>query len=792
MKSFVLTAAIACCAWMAFGQVSVRGQVSNGVEFLPGVTVMLFKDSTLASATTTDSIGQYVIGGIASGTYRITCSLIGHDPFSSLITITKSKQHMEVAEIVLTESSFELAAVEITGSRVAVDQQLDRLVIKPGDANTFSGNSVLEVLQKSPGVMVNRQTGLISVSGRSGARILINDKAVQASPDVALQMLDGMSADQIERIELIAVPSSAYDAEGVAGIINIVTKKDRELGTNGSMTAIVGAHWAETLGFSGNINARSRRFAYFLDYSVLRNHNQHIMHMYRETYANELLMTSTDDSPRENITTQQNFRGGLEWLAGKRWTFNIHAAGYDRDWSLDANSHNITKLNSDTISQTTLRATESNIWRSATGSIGIQHRLNAEQHIDVSIDYLYYHNNNPSKYVGDMPDADEINLTKKTPIQFIVASAQYASGATSSGLSWNAGMKAAFSSFDNRVQVQRMQNGEWVHDSQFSSHSTAEEQILAAYISAVWKQQNNWEVNAGIRYEYTHTDISVGNEQLLLRQYGNFFPQLSIRKHLSDKEDLYFAYSRRITRPTYNDMAPYVFFWSTNSFSSGNTFLLPALSHSVTLGFQRRSWNWVMMYSQVKDAIAQMQPEIIDGTALVYRAQNIDALNTLSLSTSYNLPLYNWWDVRGEVVAQVQTASVSYLPVHVDRTLWGMNINLHSTMTLPHELTFEVSAMYQSRSMSGISDFLPYGSLDAAIARRMGRNGSLKLAIDDIFNTNNWYIRTSSPDNNLNVSFDYLWYNRFVRLTYTWTFGNSKVATVKSVQGSEDERKRVN
>lgn len=791
MKSVVLTAVIVCCYWITFAQFSLHGHVSNGIESLPGVNVMLFRDSTLTYIARTDSVGHYTLRGIATGTYRITCSLIGYDPFVSTVVVTGTKHQVHVPEILMSENMFELGAVEISTGRLAVEQQLDRLVVRPADAITYSGNSVLEVLQKSPGVTVNRQSGAITIGGRSGVRILINDKAVQVSPEVALQMLDGMTSDQVERIEFISVPTSAFDAEGAAGIINIITKKDSELGTNGSMTVLLGAHWAETLGFSGNLNQRKQRFAYFLDYSIMRNHNQHVMHMYRETHVGDLLITGIDDSPRENVTTLQNFRGGLEWRAGKNWTFNLQGTGYSRDWHLDANAHNTTTFNSDSTTQTTLHATESNVWRSATGSLGVQYQLNNKRRIDVAVDYLYYHNNNPSNYVEDMPHANEISLSKKTPIQFVVATANYVSAASTT-FSWDAGVKVVSSSFDNHVQVQRLKDGEWTHDNQFSSSASVLERILAAYVATVWKSGKDWEVNAGLRYEYTHTNINIDDDEAVLRQYGNFFPQLSIRRHLPEGNELYVAYNRRITRPTYNDMAPYVFFWNANSFSSGNTFLLPALSHNITAGLQRGAWGWVVMYSQAENAIVQMQPEIVEESSLVLRAQNLDALNTWSLSTSHSIPVYSWWDLRGELVAQYQRASINNLPVHVDQVLWGLNVNVHSTIKFPSEFVFEIAAMYQSRSLSGISEFLPYGSLDAAIARRVGRNGSLKLAIDDMLNTNNWRIRTSSPENNLYVHFDYAWYNRFVRLSYTWTLGNSKVPSIKSMQASDDERRRVN
>ena len=792
MKTVVLTALLWCCPWAAFAQYVLQGYVSNGGEMLPGVNVMLFKDSTLIESARTDGAGHYKLQNVAAGTYIITGTFIGYDPHHSRLVVSGDKREIHIAEIVLKEITYELNAVEITASKPAVEHQLDRMVIRPTDAIVYSGNSVLEVLQKSPGIVVNRQTGSINVNGRPGARVLINDKAVQVPPEVALQMLDGMTADQVESIEVVAVPSSTYDAEGVAGVINIVMRKNSELGTNGSMTITAGAHWAETLGFSGNVNRRTERLAIYLDYSILRNHNRHVLHMYRETQMNDLVMASVDDSPRENITIQQNFRTGIEWQIANRWIMNAQLTGYSRNWSLDATTHNSTAFTNDSSHQTNLHVTEHNIWRSATGSIGVTHQLNDRRQMDMTVDYLYYHNNNPSNYIGDMSDAGEIKLSKKTPVNFVVSTVQYVSLEQERPFAWDAGVKAAISSFDNRVKAERLSNGEWSNAEQFSSNSIVNERILAAYMSAIWKPNDELSITAGLRYEYTNTDIDLAPDESLTREYDNLFPQLSLRRQFVSGDEVFIGYSRRITRPTYNDMAPYVFFWNSNAFSSGNTFLLPALSDNFSAGTQRGPWNWTVMYSHAKNAIAQMQPEIIKSTsALVFRSQNLEASNTWSLSTSYNTALSNWWDIRADVVIQYHQASISFLPAETRRSLWGINANAHSTMRLPHEFTFEVSAIYQSRSMSGICDFLPSGSLDAAIARRIGRSGSLKLAVDDILYTNRWRIRANSPENNLNVHFDYDWHNQFIRLSYTWTMGNARVRGVKSMQGSEDERRRV-
>ena len=122
-----------------------------------------------------------------------------------------------------------------------------------------------------------------------------------------------------------------------------------------------------------------------------------------------------------------------------------------------------------------------------------------------------------------------------------------------------------------------------------------------------------------------------------------------------------------------------------------------------------------------------------------------------------------------------------------DRSLWGVNASANTTFKLPEAFTFEISGTCQSRSLSGVSDFLPYGSLNAGLGRRLGKNGNLKLSVDDLLYTSAWRIGTSSPPNNLNLQFDYDWHNRFLRLSYTWTPGKGHHQERKTISGSTEE-----
>jgi hypothetical protein len=361
-----------------------------------------------------------------------------------------------------------------------------------------------------------------------------------------------------------------------------------------------------------------------------------------------------------------------------------------------------------------------------------------------------------------------------------------------SPLTWEAGMKAVTSTLDNNVAVRRNVNNVWTTDDFFTSYSTLQEKVVAGYLSTRW-QAGQWQMNSGLRYEYTHTTISTPTQkEIINRKYGYWFPAFSLKKMLDTERDFQFSYSRRITRPTYNDIAPYVFFWGPNTFSAGNTSLFPALADAVTAGYHRKQWIVSLQFTHTRNEITTLQPETdLQTNNLTYRSQNLKYLNTLGLTNSYSIPIVSWWEVQGTVHAQYQNGRTSHLADNPSLHLYGLNINLVTSIKLPKDFSMEISGTYQSRLLSGISQFLAQGSLNAGIQKDFHQKGIVRLAMDDMLNTNNWRIRTYSPVNNLDSYFGYHWHNRFIRLTYSRNLGNHQLRSVKLKSGGEEERRRV-
>ena len=786
------------CSIPCFSQWRITGRIKDGAQGLAFATVVLLRDdSTFVSGVVTEISGAFLFDPVASGTYKISASMVGYSKYQSQI-FTVGNEDVDVRDIILKESSTELNEIIVKENRQLLDQKMDRLVINLGGSITSSGNSILEVLQKSPGVVVNKQSNSISLNGRPGVRVMINDKPMQVPMEVVVQMLDGMNATNLERIELITSPPSQYDAEGSGGIIHLVTKKDDGLGTNGSFGLIAGARWAEAFGGTFNINHRNERFAFFVDYSISSSRNLHYYRAETSSSHNGIQQRISAYSHRENFTVQQNASVGFEWNLNQNSSLSILLTGYRRNWKLDADTDDIYQIGTDSTIQTSMLVQEKNLWQSVTASVAYQTKLNARSKIGIGLDYLYYENDNPSAYnnvatylESSATEESKIHLSKSTPIRFLVAKMDY-SYKISEALSFESGLKAVTSTLDNDVVALRQAEGDWILDPLFTSFSQLEENIYAGYLSAKWQPAEKWQVNGGLRYEYTHTNIGTPDQDNLVdRKYGYLFPSVSVKKGIASEKDLQFSYSKRITRPTYNDIEPYVFLWGPRTFSTGNTSLYPAIADAVSTTYHVRQWLMSVQFSHTQREIVIMQPELnSEANTITYRSENLKYMNTVALTLSYGATVMPWWDVQSTVTAQLQSARTAHMVDNISRDLYGVSVNITNHFRLPKRFSAEISGTYQSSTLLGFTQFLPAGSLNAGFQKDLGRNGIIRLSADDILNTNNWRLKTNS-DTDLSTRWTYHWHNRFIRLTYTRTFGNNKLRSVRVKSASSEERNRV-
>src|SRR5690606_29701746 len=344
-----------------------------------------------------------------------------------------------------------------------------------------------------------------------------------------------------------------------------------------------------------------------------------------------------------------------------------------------------------------------------------------------------------------------------TPIYLKVANINY-TYRPSPTLSVEAGIKGTLSSFENEVEVNFQEDGVIKRDPETSDFAKLEETITAAFVSTEWKINEANQLNGGIRYEQTSTYLSTQGESAVVdRIYGYFFPSLLYSRTLTDRIGISMGYSKRITRPTFNDIAPFVFIVNPNTFFSGNPGLRPAITNGFKLDLRVSSAVFSFDYSHSKDEIANFQPEINPGSHIqTMSSKNLDYLKLYSLSFSFPWTITEWWDIQAFAGGYLRNLKTSHLVENKKLDLYSINLNLVNQIKLPKHFSMELAGSYDSKMVWGIWQFKPMGSLNFGVQKQLNKDmGTIRFFVDDIFHTSVWKMYTQIPESNL--AFDFLY-----------------------------------
>ncbi|MCW9708956.1 outer membrane beta-barrel family protein [Fodinibius salsisoli] len=785
-------------------QVQVKGTVVDGEGLpLPSANVLILNetDSALVKGAISDELGNYQFLDINHGSYIISISMVGFKTHEELLLIEElNNEQFSIKKITLEESIEQLGEVVKTARRPLYEQEIDRLVVNVQRSVTSSGSSALEVLEKSPGVQVNRQSSDISLNGKSGVLVMINDKTVRLPLESIITMLNGMNAANIEKIELITTPPARYEAEGDAGIINIEMKEYSDLGYTGTLGTNVGYNSAETLGGNFAFSLRKKKLAFLLNYSINYNNSEEIMFGERFLTQDDFTQTIRSENFRDPITTVQNISVGFEYTLTEKTNADLLLTGFQRNWDTSDISETLDHSSPSSMLIMEQRINEKNLWRNGIVNFGVDHSFSEDRSLNFDLDYLYYKNSNPSTYRNEVitgnlspTDPDAINVEKETPINIWVARLDY-KHTISPKLTLESGMKSTFSDFSNDVRVTDNINGNIVVNNAFTNKANLDEYIGAVYFSTNITPTDGLQINSGIRYEYINRNLNSVSEGNVVDQHsGRLFPSLFIQKSINKDNNVNFSYSRRTTRPTFLDLAPFVFFVDPKTFLSGNSNLKSAISDGFSLGYSRKQFLVTLSYTHSNDEIAQWQPAINTQTnEQTYSTQNLDYLDTYSLTTSFPLEPLAWWSLRISATGRYQFYRSAHLQDNFSGEAAGFNSNVVNTIDLPKDFSFEVSGFYQSKSVWGIARSRPQGALNLGLQKKIGNGqGTLRLSATDILNTNILQANNDIESSNINSFWRYNFDARSVALSFTWNFGSNEFEKIEVKSGSQEEQNRV-
>jgi hypothetical protein len=310
-------------------------------EALPFANILLLStaDSSLAKAVASDMDGNFSIEINKADNYLLKISSVGYENFySPKFQLNAESSFLKLEPLKLIVSSNALAEVTVVAKKPFIEQQLDRTVLNVENSIVASGNTALEVLEKAPGVVVDRQNNSLKLKNKNGVLVQIDGRRSYLSEEALMQMLSNMNAEEITSIELITNPSSKYDASGNSGIINIKLKKNKAFGTNGTVSLSAGDSWLsnstdDLYRGSANLtlNHRNKKVNVFGSGNINRNTHYNESNLVRSTNYEGLRSEFDQFSQRYNKGIYSSARLGADFFATDKTTFGV---------MLDANNWN--------------------------------------------------------------------------------------------------------------------------------------------------------------------------------------------------------------------------------------------------------------------------------------------------------------------------------------------------------------------------------------------------------------------------------------------------------------------
>jgi len=707
----------------------------------------------------------------------------------------------------LAGSPKQLETITVTSKKPMFEQKSDRMVINVKNSVISGTSTALDVLEKSPGIIVDRQNSSIGINGKNGVGLMINGKLMYLTPEALVQYLGGISANNIDKIELVTIPPSKYDAEGNAGLINIVLVNNPYTGFNGGYFIAAG-YGKRPLGSAGfNFNYRQGKFNVFGNYSFNGDHFIQPSTGFTSFMSAGEKVTVSSYSDRNAIRQVNNARIGLDYQVDSSSVIGLLLSGYDSYWRMW--SVNGSEIGRNSIIDTVIRTIndrEMNLWQNIMGNVNFQHKFGGAKLLFVDLNYIYYKDNNPNSYTTDIFNGKEEFIKhensrsgKITPIKFGILSADY-SVPLGKTAKMETGAKIVLSRFSNGITADDLKQGQWVRDSTVSVNYKLRENIAAAYSSVSVQLSNKLSLAAGLRFEYTNSLLeSTKKKRLITRKYGELFPTFLLSNKLNENNTVSVSYNRRITRPTFNDLAPFTVFFDPKTYFSGNPALQPAIANSVQASYQYKNISISVSATHEKNSIDNFyfQTDHIDTfSKIVYlSSRNLKYQKYLSANIAMPAIINNWWTMQNNIGANWREISTDFsgLPVIVRK----VDFNLSSTqrVILPRRWSMEVTGVYFSTTLVGTAKREPVYRVDAGFQKKFGRkDNTIRFSANDMFNSGGYYnFGDVLPVSGAVVNRTFNFGNLSYKITYSRQFGNSSVRLARErLTGAEDELKRVN
>lgn len=782
---------------LSYSQNSVKGIVTDSINHsIPFCSMVLLKasDSSQVKGNLSDSAGAFVFENVKAGSYFIKFNAVGYRPHASIIFSIDSLSQISLPAQILGASAVNLKEISVAEYKPVIEFKKGTVIMNVENDILTRGNTVLDLLKRLPGVMIDAQNN-ITINGASGARFLIDDRMQQMPSPQVMDMLAVMSADAVSKIELIKNPPARYDAAGTGGLINIVTKRAKVNGYNGSIGFGLSQGKRLRVGPNGSFNYKSKKISFFsnLSYGYWDGISEKTLE--RNIITNGNTETINSYSTDESFQRVFSGGGGIEYDITKTLLIGLYVNGnatndlylnntntevgnstffnYDKSNSKIHDKYNTSSPNINLSLLQKIDTTGGQIKLSFGYNSYIEKEVKniSNQFYDVNdlevAPVSNYHNNSKNSfnvYTGKL----DLNKTFKNKL------------ALESGLSAN----IENDNTNSQLDFSNQSTGFFVGDTSFQNIYKFRQNLLAAYttVSHDWEKMG---FSLGLRAENTDVNIDyISNKYLYKRNYLTLFPSASLDFNLNKKNIITLAYSYRIRRPNYGMLNPVRQFNEQLNYFEGNPEIRPQFSHNFTLDYSYDQFITLSAgHDETKDFTFWYSYTPDSSRVNVETFSNLPRFTNTYLSLSAQKRI-KWYRFQTYMVVTHQTFEGKLIGQDVSSQTTQFYFNLNQEFYLPKDFKIQIWLGRGSAIRHGPQVYLPRSAVHISVNKTFfNQKLDVTLGLYDVFYTDYFSYTTTYKDQNFYMK--ELGDSRRIRLAVNYRFGKMQIQQRLNTEGTE-------
>ncbi|MEP6617145.1 MAG: outer membrane beta-barrel family protein, partial [Ginsengibacter sp.] len=630
---------------LAFSQAipKISGSIKDGglQKIIDAATISLLRsnDSGLIKTGLTDKNGEFYFENIPGGRYIVMATSIGHRKVYSKPVDFDAANPISVGVLQLEPETKSLKEVSVISTKPFIERKIDKTIVNVDAMISNAGSTVMDVLEKAPGVSVDKD-GNISLKGKQSVVIMLDGKPSYLSGQELANLLKNMPSSAVDQLEIMTNPSAKYDASGNSGIINIRTKKNKLKGFNGNLSTsyIQGFYWKNNN--SINMNYRAGKFNIFGNYSYSHWNGMGDLTIHRNfrNSTTKLLETIFDQNGfMKHSSEEHNLKAGIDFYPSKKTTLGVVLSGFlNPEARIGDNTTYLKNANGAIDSILYATSNSSNTSKNLGVNFNFRHVYDSlGKELTADFDYIKYDNKESQFFTNNYLNRD---MTKRressdlrgnlpTNVKIYAGKIDYTIPVMKNG-KLETGVKSSYVTTDNDALYENRLGTAWFQDNGKTNHFVYDENINAAYLN-VNKQIKKWGLQAGLRAENTvakghQLGNSLRPDSSFKRNYTNLFPTVFVSYEANKKNTFSINYGRRIDRPAYQDLNPFYYFLDEYTYRVGNTLLKPQFTNSIEFSHTYKGFlTTTLNYSKTDDVFANVLDQINSERKTFVRNDNI-------------------------------------------------------------------------------------------------------------------------------------------------------------------------